>query len=240
LREEREALASLVQSVFSCGICMENHPEDSVARVDNCGHAFCRQSLREYIVSKLKERQFPIVCPLCSIEKERTSPASITESLVHQVGIPNKEYVIFEEMQLSSVSIHVTCRGCSKEVFIDRKEYEAASQLMCPLPGCNYSWCKACQQHIVAGGPAHSCDGSSELEHLMTQQGWKHCPGCKTPVAKNQGCNHMACKCKMHFCYICGANISQSLVQKEINDAVAAHFRRCSLIDDIPDRGVPP
>jgi len=44
------------------------------------------------------------------------------------------------------------------------------------MEGCTYIWCKACQQEIVPNGPEHSCDGSSELNHLVQQQGWKFCP----------------------------------------------------------------
>lgn len=103
----------------------------------------------------------------------------------------------------------ISCPRCKESVFVDRAEYEAAPILVCPLPKCNYAWCKACQQAIVIDGPKHSCDGSSELEHLMQRRGWKHCPGsivlfvfpcvqaltsfsgCKTPFQKSSGCNHM-------------------------------------------------
>ena len=66
---------------------------------------------------------------------------------------------------------------CQQSVFVDREEHQEERLLVCPLPGCNYVWCKACQQEITIGGPQHSCDGSSELNHLMEQQGWRHCPG---------------------------------------------------------------
>jgi hypothetical protein len=63
-------------------------------------------------------------------------------------------------------------------MFVARDEYEEANDIVCPLPDCNYVWCKHCQQRIDldAKGPKHSCDGTSELDHLMKQQGWKYCP----------------------------------------------------------------
>ena len=32
----------------------------------------------------------------------------------------------------------------------------------------------------------------------------KKCPRCQTPIEKDEGCNHMACrKCRHEFCWIC-------------------------------------
>ena len=66
---------------------------------------------------------------------------------------------------------------CVQTIFVDKAEYQEAQEIVCPLPGCVYAWCKACSQAIEIGGPKHSCDGSSELKHLMDLRGWKHCPG---------------------------------------------------------------
>lgn len=60
---------------------------------------------------------------------------------------------------------------------MDKDEFNEAKVLVCPLRGCNHIWCKACSRTIEIGGPPHSCDGSSELTHLMRAQGWKNCPG---------------------------------------------------------------
>ena len=65
---------------------------------------------------------------------------------------------------------------CKQSVFVYRQDVEDTETIACPLPGCNYIWCKACQQAIEIGGPQHSCDGSSELDHLMKSSGWKYCP----------------------------------------------------------------
>ena len=108
-------------------------------------------------------------------------------------------------------------QSCDQSIFVDRSDYEVHETITCPLPGCMHVWCKACSQSIDPTGPKHSCDGSSELNHLMTQQGWKNCPGacqpsqltlyiwwtlftqgCRTPTSKSEGCNHMtvsSCNC---------------------------------------------
>ena len=44
----------------------------------------------------------------------------------------------------------------------------------------------------------------NQLEDWAKQVGAKQCSQCKYWVEKNQGCNHMTCKCSYQFCYVCG------------------------------------
>ncbi|KAI4467592.1 rbr family ring finger and ibr domain-containing [Holotrichia oblita] len=50
-----------------------------------------------------------------------------------------------------------------------------------------------------------SCSGSEDAANIL----WlvtnsKPCPNCKSPIQKNEGCNHMKCsKCKFDFCWVC-------------------------------------
>ncbi|KAJ6609457.1 hypothetical protein B0H10DRAFT_2438513 [Mycena sp. CBHHK59/15] len=239
LLAERAALQMTVQRVFDCGVCFDKYPEDYVARVAGCAHPFCRECLKSYVVIKLGDKLFPIVCPMCVTDTARAEPAMITDDLVQTLGLNDKEYQVLQELQIASMSILLHCRKCKESIFVDRTEYEASPTLVCPLPACDHVWCKACQQTIDVAGPQHSCDGSSELEHLMKRRGWKHCPGCKTPFQKSSGCNHMTCMspgCNTHFCYVCGAAIVRSALPQEVKAAVSAHYRRCSLFEDVPDR----
>ena len=56
-------------------------------------------------------------------------------------------------------------------MFVARDEHEETSAIACPLPDCNHAWCKQCQQSIDFDAPKHGCDGTSELDNLMKQQG---------------------------------------------------------------------
>jgi FtsZ-binding cell division protein ZapB len=75
LQAEQKVLAAQRQRTFSCGICMDDHPDDSVARIDGCEHQFCRECIRGYIGSKLDDHRFPILCPLCTAEGKDREPS---------------------------------------------------------------------------------------------------------------------------------------------------------------------
>ncbi|RDX55443.1 hypothetical protein OH76DRAFT_1414782 [Lentinus brumalis] len=151
---------------FDCG-------EDHVARVMPCGHLYCRPCLRDWAVSKITDHRYPILCPTCLADRSRSDPGEIDDMAVQQLGLGDKQYEIFSEMQLARFSTIVHCRKCKQTIFVDKAEYQEAQEIVCPLPRCGYAWCKTCSQAIEIGGPKHSCDG------------------CQTPADKIDGCNHM-------------------------------------------------
>ena len=67
--------ARIQQSTFHCGVCLETYAVDDIARVDPCTHAFCRECIKSYVSSKLKERHFPIFCPTCMTEESPQYPS---------------------------------------------------------------------------------------------------------------------------------------------------------------------
>ncbi|OSC98946.1 hypothetical protein PYCCODRAFT_1374060 [Trametes coccinea BRFM310] len=211
---------------FDCGICLETYQEDHVAIVRPCDHICCRACLKTHTVTKVEEYSYPILCPLCIADRSSTAYG------VQSLGLTEKQYDIFVEMQMLKFSIMITCRSCAQSVFVDKAEFEASKIIHCPLAGCGYAWCKQCSQAVEFAGPEHSCDGSKELEHVMKQRGWKQCPGCNTPTERISGCNHMTCGapgCNSHFCYSCGQLIVRSGLPRDLTKAISAHYARCNL-----------
>ncbi|KAJ7739824.1 hypothetical protein B0H16DRAFT_60002 [Mycena metata] len=147
LTAERAALQKDVQSIFECGVCFDKYPEDYVSRVADCSHGFCRDCMKGYVISKVKDKLYPIFCPMCVTDNARVEPGMVTDDLVQMLGLDDNEYQTLQELQIASLSILLHCRKCKQSVFVDRLEYEATPILVCPLPRCNYAWCKACQQH---------------------------------------------------------------------------------------------
>ena len=65
----RTELVETAQGWFECGVCMDELPSDSIAQIDSCGHAFCRDCLRGHVTARLDEHRFPILCPTCTASK---------------------------------------------------------------------------------------------------------------------------------------------------------------------------
>jgi hypothetical protein len=86
--EEDHFLAMEQQRVFDCGVCLDMFPEESIARIDPCGHSFCRECVRGLIESQIESRRFPVLCPTCTAEPEKNRPESIGSyvSLIHSLG----------------------------------------------------------------------------------------------------------------------------------------------------------
>ena len=76
LSAQRAELTKSAQRLFECGVCMEEMPEDSIARPDPCGHAFCRECLRGHVTARLNEHRFPILCPTCTASKGKGKEAA--------------------------------------------------------------------------------------------------------------------------------------------------------------------
>lgn len=128
LRTEREELTRYKQLIFTCPVCTDEFPEDFVARVPDCDHGFCRECLKTYTVSKLEEHRFPILCPSCVADDTGKQPGSkpsvlcrrcrvetcpleaITNSVIFDIGVSQDHFDIFEELQLTNVSILLHCR----------------------------------------------------------------------------------------------------------------------------------
>jgi len=69
LSVQRTQLAKSIQRLFECSICMEEMPVDSIARIDSCGHTFCRECLRGHVSARIDEHRFPVLCPTCTANK---------------------------------------------------------------------------------------------------------------------------------------------------------------------------
>ena len=125
----RSRPTKVTRRLFVCGICLEEMPNDSIARPDPCGHTICRECLRGYVAACLNERRFPILCPTCTADKGKgkgavggtccglmvnlliiTFPLEISQSLALNLGLTTEQYSIWTEMEMVAFSVPINCR----------------------------------------------------------------------------------------------------------------------------------
>jgi len=56
-----------------CGVCNELYGVAQIIQLPTCIHTFCIGCLRTFTKTKINEGRYPIICPVCSIERTRAN-----------------------------------------------------------------------------------------------------------------------------------------------------------------------
>ena len=117
---------------FFCSIHQESHPETVEVRIEPCAHPFCRDGLKEYIRSKLQDRQVPGLCPMCmagDATAEGGQPQSsgfptiftetyhhltpvrpgIKPDMAHKVGLSDRDAERWADLEMKLVCVEIRC-----------------------------------------------------------------------------------------------------------------------------------
>lgn len=209
--EEEEAL---------CGICLS--PLKTVLSLD-CGHKFCRACWSTYLTSRIQEGESTLVCPASACRN------LVCPEVVEGVVSPTvaKRYLQFDIKAF--VEQNKTIKwcprpGCGRAVKFPESETLQENTSHAVDCGSGHFFCWECLGEAHA--PSNCLDWRNWLakiseirpEEIATRGSesedaanclWlvtnsKPCPNCKSPIQKNEGCNHMRCsKCKFDFCWVC-------------------------------------
>ncbi|KAF9480532.1 hypothetical protein BDN70DRAFT_609099 [Pholiota conissans] len=216
-------------AVDHCGVCGDPLDTDDMLSTRNCHHTFCKSCLHSYVLVKIQERHYPISCPGCLADRHTSN--YLEEDILYNLGIAPKETQILVDLQLSLHSRTVTCPNCKEITTMGRQDYFDNSVMTCSSSaGCAHKWCRDCEKE-VGDKEIHHCK-NKKLDRLMRRKGWKYCPGCRTPIQKETGCNHMTCGapgCRVHFCYKCGDMIFDMSRSRSdgLSAAITTHYSRC-------------
>ncbi|XP_067258668.1 ankyrin repeat and IBR domain-containing protein 1 isoform X2 [Chanodichthys erythropterus] len=216
-----------------CGICMcaasmFEEPVDIP-----CGHEFCRGCWESFLNLKIQEGEaHNIFCP--AYDCFQLVPVEVIESIVSREMDKRYLQFDIKAFVENNPAIRWCPRaGCDRAVRLagqgpggSTSDPLSFPRLQAPAVDCGkgHLFCWECQ------GEAHEpCDcqtwkmwlqkvsdmkpeelaGVSEAYEDAANCLWlltnsKSCANCKSPIQKNEGCNHMQCaKCKYDFCWIC-------------------------------------
>lgn len=178
----------------------------------NCGaHYYCGECLGKHIEELVNEGQVSqVTCP--SLECE----ATVSEEDVRQLLSTSKpavydRYLRFMILALLDQEQMLWCpnSSCGAPVLAAELDvcpgFSSAGALLCVCPACNTRFCSKCSRDYH---PGVDCEGASHdpefARWLASQQSLvKECFACGRPVEKNQGCNHITCRCGKQWCWLC-------------------------------------
>jgi ariadne-1 len=192
-----------------CGICYDEIVRDDIIALD-CGHSFCLDCWVQYLETFGKQgkyAQLKMCCPqqgcVC-----RVLPAHL-ESI-------SKALQVEWQDTFSNAFLEYACQACPAQTcqFVATTslvEHDDVATSCCCL-GCNQVFCFGCREKPHE--PA-TCEDVAEWtvlqqeSELYVRKNTKPCPGCRAPIEKAQGCNHMTCTCGVQFCWLCLTQLGQ-------------------------------
>ncbi|KAJ3131800.1 E3 ubiquitin-protein ligase rnf14 [Irineochytrium annulatum] len=69
------------QPTFFCAICCDDEVEASEQfTINPCGHSLCKSCAHDSIMSDLRSRKFPLLCPICKAEKALNKPTKVVDA----------------------------------------------------------------------------------------------------------------------------------------------------------------
>ncbi|XP_029104062.1 ankyrin repeat and IBR domain-containing protein 1-like isoform X2 [Scleropages formosus] len=216
-----------------CGICMCTISvfEDPVDMP--CGHEFCRACWEGFLNMKIQEGEaHNIFCP--AHDCFQLVPVEVIESVVsREMDKRYLQFDIKAFVENNPAIKWCPTPGCERAVRLNRVGPGTAASdplsfplLRAPAVDCGKShlFCWEClgEAHEPCecqtwnmwlqkvsemkpeelAGVSEAYEDAANCLWLLTNS--KPCANCKSPIQKNEGCNHMQCaKCKYDFCWIC-------------------------------------
>ncbi|KUJ24183.1 uncharacterized protein LY89DRAFT_634121 [Mollisia scopiformis] len=157
-----------------------------------CGHDYCSDCLQTVVINALvDEALYPPRCCRQPFDMDSMRPF-LPPEIISGFHLKKTEYG-------TSNRIYCSNAICSSFLYPDNI---AGDKAKCPL--CFTLTCTICK------APAHigDCPQDGALQEVLssaTGEGWKRCGNCKAMVELRTGCNHITCRCKAEWCYVCGA-----------------------------------
>ncbi|KAL7617115.1 hypothetical protein Lser_V15G01512 [Lactuca serriola] len=191
-----------------CGICMDSKSSSEMfTNATVCGHLFCSDCIRGHVSAKIKENIVLVKCPEPKC-KGLIGP-EICRSIVPKEVLERWEDALCETLILGSQKFYCPFKDCSAMLVDDGGEAVTSSE----CPNCNRLFCAQCKVAWHSGMDCSEYKSLKEYERnpedlmlmeLAKNKKWRRCPSCNFYVEKNEGCQHISCRCGYHFCYGCG------------------------------------
>jgi len=186
----------------TCTVCWQDFVEvDETYRLQLCGHKFCLLCLSHLIRETSSDIEtLPILCPNVDCKE----PIGLRD--IRDIAQPDTLKKIFSlsynKFLEQNGNIYGQCRTANcKQIYLKDKfeKFECSH--------CLNIYCKKCEnvyhEGMTCEEKKQEMDAEKEINSVIDNKRIKRCLKCKNAVEKTEGCNHMACRCGAHFCWLC-------------------------------------
>lgn len=195
-----------------CEVCQSDLAPGEGLHLSSCGDTACTACWRDLVTYKLSRGEKLLQMRCLGDGCEEMVGLKATLSLFAKPEDQATNNAIRRNYVSGFVEVSPQLRWCPaprgcEGVIVLPKLMPSEQTVQCHL--CHHEFCFHC------GRPAHApanCEEMRIWQEKVDKDGHsialvlsttKACPQCHSRIEKNQGCNHMTCKCKYEFCWIC-------------------------------------
>ncbi|PWY92769.1 hypothetical protein BO70DRAFT_357912 [Aspergillus heteromorphus CBS 117.55] len=177
------------EPMSECVACVDSFPHSDMIEAP-CAHLYCRNCTTKLIEDSLvDESLFPPRCCRLHIPL-----SSVRASLGHDIARRFEAKSIERE---DPYRTYCSNAACAKYLM----PYEVYGYIG-SCRHCQRQTCTLCKRRVHPGTPC--VDEHGEVLNLAREQGWQRCARCRNLIELGIGCNHITCRCRYEFCYVCG------------------------------------
>ncbi|KAH7830002.1 putative E3 ubiquitin-protein ligase RNF216 [Monocercomonoides exilis] len=238
LQKEVQLSVALVtgRQIVECPICYNSCFESELHQCTR-GHTCCIRCVCSNIVSGLGIQRTNKQC-IAETDCDGIYPTYQLKKILPERVL--KRFLEVEEHE-SLLTAHIKgferCPFCDWGMVIEDKN---EPEFHCKRPTCGRITCRKCKKdsHLPFLCAAEVEESEEALwkyvEEKADEARIRHCPHCGVPVVKVKGCNHIACVCGNHFCYLCSKILPASNIYGHFNrgDGTGCAMYTDSLADD--------
>lgn len=219
----RRAIVDLTTKIkaktVECSVCAEIVHCKLMVTLSQCQHRLCRVCLRRHILSSIERKRETPKCPYPNCQRELRHFDDLQqvlrrrqyEHLNYQLNMtaiskmPGIKYCLTPDCDYC---VQYDTTSCSQKVKVTKFECKKCEMVYCLDCKCRwhdgFSSCHAWKRSVKRKKYENYADQKYGKWYKDNRKMVKECPGCHGHVEKNEGCNHMTCRCETEWCWLCG------------------------------------
>lgn len=198
-----------VELVFTdlpeCSVCLCAVEEADMSQLEYCGHVYCKICLKSMFQNAITDKKFPIICAAIDCNKPIVMRDVNTQIKLHNF---KKDEFTAAALHSFMTQSHESFRYCiTPDCSVVYHVTETTERFQCFQ--CLAVVCTACHTRFHEGmtcamyrSAQRTVDSLDKWQQEKPKRR-KFCPKCQIGIQKGKGCNHVACKCGAHICWVC-------------------------------------